>query len=124
MLERVALLTHYAWYCGLIYATMTPGNAAVFVAVSQMFSGLLIAIAFGVGHNGMPCVDADRKPGFAELAITTTRNVDDAPFTGWFMGGLHHQIEHHIFPTVPRHNLKYCRAMVEPIAKKHGVPYR
>ena len=36
-----------------------------------MFSGLLIAIAFGVGHNGMPVFDADKKPGFAELAVRT-----------------------------------------------------
>ena len=49
--------------------------------------------------------------------------MDDTPFTGWFMGGLHYQVEHHIFPTVPRHNLKACRALVEPIARKYGVPY-
>lgn len=43
--------------------------------------------------------DADKKPGFAELQVTTTRNVTNNAFVSWFMGGLQHQIEHHIFPT-------------------------
>ena len=57
--------------------------------------------------------------------MTTTRNVDDTlgGLVGWFMGGLHYQVEHHIFPTVPRHNLREVRSLVEPICRKHGIPY-
>ena len=100
--ERIALLTHYAWVGALltyVCVTVSPAAAVALFATAQMLGGLLLAIAFGVGHNGMPTYDAAAKPGFAELAITTTRNVDDSPFVGWFMGGLHYQIEHHIFPT-------------------------
>jgi fatty acid desaturase len=91
--------------------------------VSQTFAGLLLAIAFGVGHNGMTIYDSDKKPGFCELQVTTTRNVDDTFFVGWFMGGLHYQIEHHLFPFVPRHSLHKVRPLVEALCAKHGVKY-
>lgn len=97
--ERMALLGHWAWYTALMAATMDARTAAAYFVVSQTAAGLLIALAFGTGHNGMTVYDADKKPGFAELQVTTTRNVDDTPLVGWFMGGLHYQIEHHIFPT-------------------------
>lgn len=127
LLERLALVAHYAWLgATLTYVAVvgSPAAAAVLLATAQMLGGLLLALAFGVGHNGMPVYEPGRKPGFAELAVTTTRNVDDGLLVGWFMGGLHFQIEHHIFPTVPRHNLAAVRGLVEPLCRKHGVPYR
>jgi len=117
---------HYFWYVGIMVTTMDLPTALAFIFVSQTFSGLLIALAFGVGHNGMAIYDADKKPGFAELQITTTRNVDNDAFglVGWFMGGLHLQVEHHLFPGIPRHNLAQVRPMIEALCAKHGVPYR
>ena len=122
--ERVLLAGHYAWY---LYLAFGPHNslpaALAFFFVSQTFAGLLLAVAFGVGHNGMTVYDADARPGFAELQITTTRNVHDSWGNGWFMGGLHFQVEHHLFPFVPRHNLYKLRPVVEAMCKKHGVRY-
>jgi fatty acid desaturase len=124
VLEKVCLLVHYAWYLTLAFAWNDVWTGLAFILVSQTWSGILIALAFGVGHNGMMIYDMEKKPGFSELQVTTTRNVHDGPFIGWFMGGLHYQIEHHLYPTMPRHNLKIARTFVEPLCKKHGVPYR
>lgn len=121
--ERVLLALHYTWYFTLVYLSGGFFTAACFFFVSQTFSGLLLALSFGVGHNGMEVFDYAARPPFAELQIRTTRNVEDVWLNGWFMGGLHYQVEHHLFPMVPRHNLKYIRAMIEPLCKKHGVPY-
>merc|ERR1711924_137744 len=85
--------------------------------------GLLIGIAFGVGHNGMALYDHANPPPFGVLQISTTRNVHDNGFTGWFMGGLHYQIEHHLFPTMPRNNLAEAAVRVKALCKKHDVPY-
>ena len=38
-------------------------------------------------------------------------------------GGLNYQIEHHLFPTLPRHNLAKVRAAVEELCRKHGLAY-
>jgi acyl-lipid Delta6-acetylenase / acyl-lipid (9-3)-desaturase len=122
--ERVALIMHYLGYASLMYFYMTPSTALIFFAISQTWAGLLIAIAFGVGHNGMPVFDAVGRPGFAELSVRTTRNVVDTPFNAWFTGGLHYQIEHHIFSGVPRHNLRTVSELFKPICAKYNIPHR
>jgi fatty acid desaturase len=33
------------------------------------------------------------------------------------------QIEHHLFPTMPRHQLRNAAPYVEPFCKKHGIAY-
>lgn len=123
LLEKLLLIAHYSWYLTLAFLPNSIPTALCFIFVSQTFAGLLLAIAFGVGHNGMSIYDSDKRPGFCELQVTTTRNVDDTFFVGWFMGGLHYQIEHHLFPFVPRHSLHKVRPLVEALCKKHGVRY-
>ena len=54
----------------------------------------------------------------------TTRNAFDTFGVGWFMGGLHFQIEHHLWPTIPRHNLYKVQPVVEALCRKHRIPYR
>lgn len=71
----------------------------------------------------MTVFDAGTQPDFYRFQILTTRNVDGPWFVGWFMGGLHHQVEHHLFPTMPRHNLGRMSAMVRRTCEKHGIPY-
>lgn len=41
----------------------------------------------------------------------------------WFHGGLQFQIEHHLFPRLPRHNLRKVQAMVEPLCIELGLDY-
>jgi fatty acid desaturase len=124
--EKALILAHYAGTFALCFgATSSLAVVVAHLLVAQCGCGLLLAVAFGLGHNGMAVHDAHARPGFAALQVSTTRNVaDDAlGFTGWFMGGLHLQIEHHLFPAIPRHNLPAVRALIEPLCKKHGVKY-
>lgn len=69
---------------------------------------------------------------FYELAIRTGRNVYPSVFNNWFTGGLNFQIEvtnlslhlkHHMFPTVPRHNLPQTSEMIKALCKKHDILY-
>ena len=41
----------------------------------------------------------------------------------WMHGGLQFQIEHHLFPRLPRHNLRKVKPVVEEFAERHGVQY-
>lgn len=122
--ELVGLLIHYGWFAGVMVAYCSPLEALVFGLGSECLCGILLSVAFVVGHNGMAYYDADKKPEFSELQVTTTRNVHDDPLTGWFMGGLHYQIEHHLFPAMPRHNLAKIKPRVEALCRKYDIPYR
>lgn len=33
------------------------------------------------------------------------------------------QIEHHLYPRLPRHNLRKARTLVRAVCAKHGIPY-
>jgi fatty acid desaturase len=124
--EKALILLHYAGTLALCFGcTSSLAMGLTHFILAQTVCGLLLAIAFGVGHNGMAVFDPSTRPAYGELQVATTRNVDNDALglTGWFMGGLHVQIEHHLYPSVPRHNLGAIRPRVEALCKKHGVPY-
>ena len=41
----------------------------------------------------------------------------------WFHGGLQFQIEHHLFPRMPRHNLRAASHLVKPACLRLGLRY-
>ena len=55
--------------------------------------------------------------------VSTTRNVTSTLFNDWFCGGLQYQVDHHLFPSLPRHNLHKVNALVKIFCKEHGVSY-
>jgi fatty acid desaturase len=55
--------------------------------------------------------------------VLTSRNVKGGLVTDWMMGGLNYQIEHHLFPSMPRANLRFAQPIVESYCAKIGMPY-
>merc|ERR1711956_185755 len=79
-------------------------------------------------HNGMATYDAETRPDFWKLQVTTTRNIIGGHgipqwFVGWLCGGLHYQVEHHLFPMMPRHNLAQTHILVKSFCKEWGMKY-
>ena len=50
-------------------------------------------------------------------------NVATPEWLDYMHIGLQFQIEHHLYPRLPRHNLRKARELVKPICKKHGIHY-
>lgn len=50
-------------------------------------------------------------------------DVDCPPWLDWFHGGLQFQVSHHLFPRVPRHNLRYVQCKVIRLARQYGIAY-
>ena len=57
------------------------------------------------------------------MQMRTTMNVATHPLLDWAHIGLQFQIEHHLFPRLPRHNLRKARVLVKEVCKKHGIYY-
>ena len=51
------------------------------------------------------------------------RNVTPNAFVDWFCGGLQYQVDHHLFPSIPRHNLRKVHALVAAFCKQNSVQY-
>merc|ERR1712194_909923 len=44
-------------------------------------------------------------------------------FVDWFCGGLQYQVDHHLFPMMPRNNIAKCHKLVESFCKEWDVDY-
>lgn len=122
MAERTLLALHYVWLLAVM-SQMPLLNAVCFFVGAQTMCGLFLALVFGLGHNGMAVYPADQRPDFWKLQVTTTRNVISNWFVDWFCGGLQYQVDHHLFPMLPRHNLKKVHELVASFCKEQGVTY-
>lgn len=120
---EIASLSGY-WVAYLwMMSHYTLAGAVGYFLLSQCICGLMLATVFGLGHNGMEMVDWNKKPNFLELQVVTTRNVAHGVFTDWFTGGLSYQVEHHLFPMCPRHNLHRVAELTQELCAKHGINY-
>jgi fatty acid desaturase len=122
--ELLAHLAHQAWSLGMLALLPTWGERLGFFLVAHLSSGLMTGSVFMVGHNARPMLaEAGEAPGFFALQVLTTQNVRTNVLTGWFFGGLDHQIEHHLFPSLPRHEHAGVAARVREICAQHGLEY-
>ena len=113
-LEGFTLLVHLGGYLALLLASMSLPQALVFVAVHQMLFGLHLGMAFAPNHKGMEMPDDERGADWGHLRrqVLTSRNVRGSAVTDWLLGGLNYQIEHHLFPSMPRPHLKHAQPVV------------
>ena len=121
-MEKATLTLYHLWNVVLLLQ-MPWFHALIFFAVAQTSCGLMLALVFGLGHNGMTTYKADERPVFINLQVTTTRNITGNWLVHWFCGGLQYQVDHHLFPSLPRHNFGKVHEHVERFCKDHGVRY-
>jgi len=78
--------------------------------------------SFVSNHTGMPVLAADDNTPFAQRQIVTSRNVSGGRIVTFLMGGLNFQIEHHLFPSMARCNLRRAEGIVRAFAPSTAWP--
>ncbi|MFD5316701.1 fatty acid desaturase family protein [Streptomyces sp. NPDC127098] len=121
--EALLLAAHFLGYAALLLTAMSPGKAAVFALIHQALFGLHLGSVFAPNHKGMEMPDPDERWGHLRRQVLTSRNVRGGPVTDWLMGGLNYQIEHHLFPSMPRPHLRLARPLVRHYCREIGVSY-
>jgi hypothetical protein len=122
-------------------------QACFYVLMCQFFCGILLGYVFIQSHNGMEVYSDGRD--FVSSQLSSTRNIHGGIFNDWrvpsdgtsrrvpawhsrgqlrarqrrFTGGLNRQVEHHLFPTLPRHNLGRAQRLLRAFCSKHGLYY-
>lgn len=123
-LEALFFIGHFAWFVAVLIASpLTLGWAIAFAVIVNLAAGLFLGMAFAPNHKGMPVLHADHKLPFLYAQNVTTRNVTPSPLVDWFYGGLNYQVEHHLFPGLPRCNQGATRAIVKPFCEERNIPY-
>jgi fatty acid desaturase len=123
LVEGLLLLIHVTAYLVALLAVLSPLQAVVFLAVQQGLFGLYLGCAFAPNHKGMPTLtDADQLD-FLRRQVLTSRNVAGSRPVDFLLGGLNYQIEHHLFPNMPRPNLRRAQPLIRAFCHQHGLPY-
>jgi fatty acid desaturase len=121
--ERALITVHCAGYLTAVFLVLSPVRAVVFIIVQQGLFGLYLGCSFAPNHKGMPILDAAGQSDFLRRQALTSRNVRGGWLTDFALGGLNYQIEHHLFPSMPRPNLRRSQALIEAFCQQRGVPY-
>jgi fatty acid desaturase len=102
---------------------LSPAQAVVFLVVQQGLFGLYLGCAFAPNHKGMPTLTHADELDFVRRQVLTSRNVAGSRPVEVVLGGLNYQIEHHLFPNLPRPNLRRAQPLVRAFCAQHGLPY-
>lgn len=89
--------------------------------VMMMAFGFFMGAAFAPNHKGMPLVPKEAKMDFFSRQVLTSRNIKGSWLKDNLMGGLNYQVEHHLFPSMARPNLRKAHAIVVEYCKEHNV---
>jgi fatty acid desaturase len=121
--ELVLFSTHLIGYLALVFVVLSPVKALAFILVQQALFGLYLGSSFAPNHKGMAILSADDNLDFLRRQVLTSRNVRGGWLVDFALGGLNYQIEHHLFPSMPRPNLRHCQPIVQEFCLTHGLPY-
>ncbi|XP_036619296.1 acyl-CoA 6-desaturase [Trichosurus vulpecula] len=69
-------------------------------------------------------INREKYQDWLSIQLSATCNVEQSFFNDWFSGHLNFQIEHHLFPTMPRHNYHKVAPLVKSLCEKHGILYQ
>jgi fatty acid desaturase len=121
--EGLLLVAHLAGYLTALVLVLSPAQALVFVAVQQGLFGLYLGCAFAPNHKGMATLTQADELDFLRRQVLTSRNVAGSRLVDWLLGGLNYQIEHHLFPSMPRPNLRRAQPLIRRFCQDHDLPY-
>jgi len=121
--ERALFAVHVVGYLGVVFWMLSPVKAVVFILMQQGLFGLYLGCSFAPNHKGMAILAADDHSDFLLRQVLTSRNVRGSWGVELALGGLNYQIEHHLFPSMPRPNLRRAQPLVREFCRQHGLPY-
>jgi cytochrome b involved in lipid metabolism len=125
VLDLLGMSMYWLWFVSVTSMFQATSHRAIFVLASHWTVGIL-HVQLLLSHLATTTFTAEEEEeaGFFQFQLGTSRNIDVYAYEHWFHGGLEYQIEHHLFPQLPRHQLAVVQPMVIEICQKHNIQYR
>ena len=121
--EGITLLAHAVAYLAVLVLLAGPWLALAVVVIQKCVGGFYMASVFAPNHKGMPQVETGQRLDFLRSQVLTARNVRSHRVTDFIYGGLNYQIEHHLFPTMPRSNVPAAHRIIRQFCAEVPVEY-
>ncbi|KAL9010520.1 MAG: hypothetical protein Q9173_004552 [Seirophora scorigena] len=114
----------WTWFgYGIVYRSIPDVYGRfVFVMISHMVTGPL-HVQITLSHFAMSTADLGIHESFPQKMLRTTMDVDCPAWLDFLHGGLQFQAIHHLYPRIPRHNLRRTRKLVQDFCNEVGIPY-
>jgi fatty acid desaturase len=122
-LELSLIAARVTLYVAVVFWVLPLGMAFAFLGVQLAVFGVYMGASFAPNHKGMPLIPSDTKLDFFSKQVLTSRNISGGWWASTLMGGLNYQVEHHLFPSMPRPHLARAREIVREHCRTLDVPY-
>ena len=120
--ELVLIVVHFAVLLYLLFAFLPWGTAVMFFIVHALAGGLYMGITFAPNHKGEKINDEHEEITWLHQ-ITSTRDLRPNWFVFHFFGGLNFQIEHHLFPGMPRMHYWKAQSIVKAFCARNNIEF-
>ena len=123
-LEIAGQVFFWTWFgYGIVYKSIpTASGRFAFVMISHMVTAPL-HVQITLSHFAMSTADLGVHESFPQKMLRTTMDVDCPDWLDWFHGGLQFQAVHHLYPRIPRHNLRRTQKLVQQFCEEARIPY-
>ncbi|KAJ6879501.1 delta8-sphingolipid desaturase [Populus alba x Populus x berolinensis] len=123
-LNILGILIFWTWFPLLVSCIPNWPERVMFVLTSFAVTAIQ-HVQFCLNHfaadvyTGLP-----EGNDWFEKQTSGTLDISCSSWMDWFYGGLQFQLEHHLFPRMPRSQLRRVSPLVQDLCKKHNLSYR
>jgi delta8-fatty-acid desaturase len=123
-LEVTGQIFFWYWFGYVIMYKTIPSASGrfAFLMVSHMVTMPLHA-QITLSHFAMSTSELGPHESFPQKMLRTTMDINCPQWLDFFHGGLQFQVVHHLFPRMPRHNLRKAQELVQEFCIDVGIPY-
>lgn len=125
-LQIASLIGFHSWVAALTMMLPTWTSRIVFYLLAHNVAGIL-HIQITLSHFSMPVHEGttydNSENGHLQTQLKGSLDIDCSEWMDWFHGGLQFQTVHHVWPRIPRHNLRKVQKVLMTFCDKHGIQY-
>jgi delta8-fatty-acid desaturase len=126
-LQIITLAGFWMWLTALTLQLPTWQSRILFLVPAHVVAGIL-HVQITVSHFAMPTHEGvtydNSSNGYIKTQLDGTMDIDCPTYMDWFHGGIQFQVVHHLWPRLPRHNLRHVKVMLMAFCKEHGLEYK
>lgn len=122
-LNIIGILIFWTWFPLLVSYLPNWPERVMFVMVSFAVTAIQ-HVQFCLNHfSANVYLGPPNGNDWFEKQTNGTLDISCSSYMDWFFGGLQFQLEHHLFPRLPRCHLRRVSPVVIELCKKHNLPY-